>query len=44
MAEIEIDISNGVMIATLNRPEKMNALSTQLTSDLLAAIHAATEH
>lgn len=42
MAEIEIDISDGVMIATLNRPEKMNALSTQLTSDLLAAIHEAS--
>ena len=42
MADIEIEISNGVMVATLNRPEKMNALSAELISDLLDAIHEAS--
>ncbi len=43
MADIEIEVNDGVMVATLNRPEKMNSLSPELTSGLLAALERASE-
>ena len=43
MAEIEVEVCDGVLVATLNRPEVMNSLSVELTSGLLAAIKRASE-
>lgn len=43
MADVEVEVTDGVMVATLNRPEKMNSLSAELTAGLLAAIERASE-
>jgi 2-(1,2-epoxy-1,2-dihydrophenyl)acetyl-CoA isomerase len=43
MAEIELEVEGGVLTATLNRPERMNSLSPELTSGLLAAVERASE-
>ena len=43
MADIEVEVTDGVMVATLNRPEKMNSLSAELTAGLLAAVNRASE-
>jgi len=42
MADVEVEVSNGILVATLNRPEKMNSLSPDLTAGLLAAIDRAS--
>lgn len=43
MAEIEVEVAGGVLTATLNRPERMNSLSPELTSGLLDAVRRASE-
>ena len=43
MADVEVEVSDGILVATLNRPEKMNSLSAELTSGLLAAIDRASK-
>lgn len=43
MADVEVEVTDGVMVATLNRPEKMNALSPELTASLLATVERASE-
>jgi len=40
MASVLVSIEDGVLSATLNRPEKLNALSTSLTESLLGALEA----
>ena len=43
MADVELEVTDGVMVTKLNRPEKMNSLSPELTSGLVAAIQRASE-
>ncbi len=43
MADIEIEVNDGIMLATLNRPEAMNSLSADLLSGLMGAIERASE-
>ncbi|MDA0352709.1 MAG: enoyl-CoA hydratase-related protein [Chloroflexi bacterium] len=43
MADIEVEVNDGILVATLNRPEKMNSLSAELTSGLIGAIKRASE-
>lgn len=43
MADVEVEVNDGILVATLNRPEKMNSLSPDLTAGLLAAIDRASE-
>ena len=38
MADIEVTVEDGVLVATLNRPERMNSLSPELTTGLLDAV------
>lgn len=42
MADVEVEVNDGILVATLNRPEKMNSLSADLTAGLLAAIDRAS--
>ena len=41
--DVLVNVDEGVMLVTLNRPEKMNAMGGSLIADLLAAIGAASE-
>lgn len=43
MADVEVEVNEGILVATLNRPEKMNSLSADLTTELLAAVARASE-
>ena len=43
MPDIETEVEAGVMTVTLNRPERMNSLSTELTSGLLDAVNRASK-
>lgn len=43
MADVEVEVNDGILVATLNRPEKMNSLSADLTAGLLDAIARASE-
>ena len=42
MADVELEVRDGILLATLNRPERMNSLSAELTRGLLAAIDRAS--
>lgn len=42
MADIEVEVTNGILVATLNRPEMMNSLSAELTSGLIEALDRAS--
>ena len=42
MGDIEVEVESGVMTVTLNRPERMNSLSAELTRGLLEAIERAS--
>jgi 2-(1,2-epoxy-1,2-dihydrophenyl)acetyl-CoA isomerase len=42
MSDIEVEVENGVLTATLNRPERMNALSTELRIGLLDVLDRAS--
>ena len=42
MTDVESAVAEGVMVTTLNRPEQMNTLSTELISELLAAVQRAS--
>ncbi|MEE8338303.1 MAG: enoyl-CoA hydratase-related protein [Dehalococcoidia bacterium] len=42
MADIEVTVEDGVLVATLNRPERMNSLSPALTTGLLDAVDRAS--
>ncbi len=41
MTTVLMDVSNGVATITLNRPEKMNSLSTELLDELAGCLHIA---
>ncbi len=43
MADIEVEVTGGVMLATLNRPERMNSLSPDLLGGLIDAVTRASE-
>ena len=43
MADIEVTVEDGVLLATLNRPERMNSLSAELTTGLLDAVDRASK-
>ncbi len=43
MADVEVEVSDGILVATLNRPEKMNSLSADLNSGLRGALQRASE-
>jgi len=43
MTDLEIEVNDGILVATLNRPEKMNSLSADLTAELLGAVARASE-
>jgi enoyl-CoA hydratase/carnithine racemase len=43
MADVEVEVTDGILVATLNRPEKMNSLSAELGVELRAAIQRASE-
>ncbi|MDA0353235.1 MAG: enoyl-CoA hydratase-related protein [Chloroflexi bacterium] len=42
MADVEIEVSDGVMVATMNRPERMNSLGGTLSKELRAAVDRAS--
>ena len=42
MPDIEVKVESGVMTVTLNRPERMNSLSPELTRGLLEAVERAS--
>jgi 2-(1,2-epoxy-1,2-dihydrophenyl)acetyl-CoA isomerase len=42
MADIEVTVDEGVLVATLNRPELMNSLSAELTRGLVEAVDRAS--
>ena len=42
MADIETSLEGGVLTLTMNRPERMNALSLELGQGMMAAIEAAS--
>ena len=41
MSLVETEMTNGVLTVTLNDPENRNALSSELTSDLVETLDAA---
>lgn len=43
MSDLELDTRDGVVIATLNRPEKKNALSQEMVSELTRALREAQD-
>jgi hypothetical protein len=43
MADVEVELTDGVMVATINRPKRMNSLSAELAAGLLAAIERSSE-
>ena len=42
MADVEIEVSDGVTVATMNRPERMNSLGGTLSKELRAAVDRAS--
>ncbi len=42
MADIEVTVEDGVLVATLNRPEQMNSLSAELTRGVIDAVNRAS--
>ncbi len=42
--EVDLDISGGLAVLTLNRPEKMNALTTQMRAEITHAMKDAARH
>jgi len=44
MADLLTRIEDGVLVLTLNRPDAMNALSSEITTEMLAALNGAVDN
>ncbi|MGH8185071.1 MAG: enoyl-CoA hydratase-related protein, partial [Steroidobacteraceae bacterium] len=40
---IRYEVADGILTITLNRPEQLNAFTTQMAAELIDAFHSASE-